>query len=258
MRISALLALEIFQVRSLSCLVPFLLLLVMKGRLPIDNLAIDNALDLGLSDCLRQLQITNPSLLLTASELKKAERDSRFVPSVAAAMASVLANSKTTKENTLNIIRNWGMIKESVEESHAVEKDSVVLPTPSDTDLKDMASDQIPLLVSYIEERMRLVILFDTPAGTSTHRKKSDIKEDSNIVDQRQPSPQSQQSVSVAIDWDMLNKESSEECDNEHVDTTNALAYEKRKKLKSIVSETVPKKSNNKIQSDDASFEDWF
>jgi hypothetical protein len=66
-----------------------------KGRLPFENSAIDTALEVALTDCLRQLQRSNPDLLLTAHELRKVERDVRYVPALSMAVASILAKSNT-------------------------------------------------------------------------------------------------------------------------------------------------------------------
>jgi len=79
-----------------------------KGRLPIDNSAIDNALELGLSNCLKQLQKTNPSLLLTANELRVVERDARYVPAVATAIASIVCKSNSqSMVNAADTARRW-------------------------------------------------------------------------------------------------------------------------------------------------------
>lgn len=54
--------------------------------------SINAALHTGLTKCLRSLQSTNPELLLTASELKKTEREVTFIPSIASALASLTLN----------------------------------------------------------------------------------------------------------------------------------------------------------------------
>ncbi len=56
--------------------------------------AINNALQAGLSACLRSLQKSNPSLLLTPSQLKKTERDVLYVPAIATAFSSMIMNSR--------------------------------------------------------------------------------------------------------------------------------------------------------------------
>ena len=80
-----------------------------KGRLPVDNPAIEDAVEVALSQCLRQLQSTNPDLLLTASELRVAERDARYVPAVASALSSILSKSARPGPLTevLQTVKHW-------------------------------------------------------------------------------------------------------------------------------------------------------
>jgi hypothetical protein len=68
-----------------------------KGRLPLNDESIDKALERGITACLRSLQITNPTLLLTSQQLKTTVRDTRYIPSVAAALACIACKSKNTK-----------------------------------------------------------------------------------------------------------------------------------------------------------------
>jgi len=72
-----------------------------------DN-AIDTALHAGLNACLRSLQKTNPSLLLTCAQLKNTERDVLYIPKIASALSSMLLNSKLTdlKEQLLSKASN--------------------------------------------------------------------------------------------------------------------------------------------------------
>jgi len=62
-----------------------------------------------LLECLRSIQKTNPSLLLTASQLKRAERDARYVPAVASSIASVIVKSENTEfaRSMAAIVRGW-------------------------------------------------------------------------------------------------------------------------------------------------------
>eukprot|EP00979_Chaetoceros_neogracilis_P006413 scaffold1307_cov260-Chaetoceros_neogracile.AAC.1 len=63
-----------------------------KGRLPMNDDSINAALQAGLNSCLRSLQKTNPSLLLTPSQLKKTERDVIYIPTLASALSSLTCN----------------------------------------------------------------------------------------------------------------------------------------------------------------------
>lgn len=68
-----------------------------KGRLPTNDADIDDALEIGLSSCLRSLQRSNPDLLLTANQLKRTERDVRYLPAIAASLASIIKKSSNTE-----------------------------------------------------------------------------------------------------------------------------------------------------------------
>lgn len=94
----------------------------MQGRLPANSIAIDNALEQGVVACLQQLQKSNPSLLLTANELRLAERDARYVPAVSYAMATILANAKDPSPTTLNRIRGWRAPMVAANDSHAIDQ----------------------------------------------------------------------------------------------------------------------------------------
>lgn len=109
-----------------------------------DNLAIDTALEVGLTECLRQLQKSNPGLLLTASELRKAERDARYVPAVSSALASILLKTNGN-DDILGRIRNWSTVVDNEDESSSLTSDQPNRGT-------------IQGLGSLIEERLRLVL----------------------------------------------------------------------------------------------------
>jgi hypothetical protein len=77
--------------------------------LPLNEKSIDDALELGISSCLQSLQISNPSLLLDANQLKKTERDVRLIPSVAAALTSMVLScgDVEAKQNMMSMIKCW-------------------------------------------------------------------------------------------------------------------------------------------------------
>mmetsp|Transcript_15518 Transcript_15518/g.31421 ORF Transcript_15518/g.31421 Transcript_15518/m.31421 type:complete len:910 (+) Transcript_15518:36-2765(+) len=80
-----------------------------KGRLPMNDKGINDALENAVSDCLRSLQVKNPRLLLTAHQLKKIERDVKYAPLVAGALASVLSRSKKQGlyQNSFTVASRW-------------------------------------------------------------------------------------------------------------------------------------------------------
>ena len=80
-----------------------------KGRLPLNDKGISDALENGVSDCLRCLQKSSKGLLLTAQQLKKVEREVKYTPSAAGAIASVLCRSrqKGVYDRAVNISSGW-------------------------------------------------------------------------------------------------------------------------------------------------------
>ena len=112
-----------------------------------DNSDIDAALELGLIECLRQLQKSNPGLLLTATELRKAERDARYVPAVSSALASILCKPSHESQALLDSIHQWSEAKYAAPNEHA----EVAV------DLR-LDHEKIQELGAFIEGRLRLVL----------------------------------------------------------------------------------------------------
>ncbi len=65
-----------------------------KGRLPLHHQPIDEALELGLKDCIVSLQSTNPDLFLTTLQLRMVERDALYVPAMASAVSRIVCKSR--------------------------------------------------------------------------------------------------------------------------------------------------------------------
>lgn len=82
---------------------------LVQGRLPLNDKGINDALENGVSDCLRCLQKSSKGLLLTAQQLKKVERDVKYAPSAAGAIASILCRSrqKGVYDRAVNISSGW-------------------------------------------------------------------------------------------------------------------------------------------------------
>ena len=80
-----------------------------KGRLPLNHTKIETALQLGLRECLRSLQKTNPTLLLTPSQLRSAVREIQYIPTTAMAISRILSTPSDTKlqEKCLDYIKGW-------------------------------------------------------------------------------------------------------------------------------------------------------
>lgn len=74
-----------------------------------NDAGIDDALELGLSSCLRSLQRSNPELLLTANQLKRTERDVRYLPAIAASLSSIIKNSSNAafRSDVYEKVMSW-------------------------------------------------------------------------------------------------------------------------------------------------------
>jgi hypothetical protein len=134
-----------------------------------------------MTNCLSQLQKTNPSLLLTPSELRKAERDARYVPAVALALSSILTKSVTEPDPTvLDRIQNWKTA------TPGIPSNVVTLPDCSSQQSiassqsiqanrndKEFSTQDVVVLGRLIEERLRSVIDF---AATKKERRKRATK----------------------------------------------------------------------------------
>ena len=74
-----------------------------------NNYAIDNALELGLVSCLRSIQKTNPSMLLTTSQLKRTERNVKYIPAVSLALSSLISNCNDAciRNKIMRKIHQW-------------------------------------------------------------------------------------------------------------------------------------------------------
>jgi hypothetical protein len=109
----------------------------LQGRLPLDNEAIDQAVEVGLTDCLRQLQKSNPTLLLTTSQLRVVERDYRYVPAISDALARMVVNCSdpTQHEDLLGTISRW-----AVPRDHTKPKEPSILDLSRDSNHDDASA----------------------------------------------------------------------------------------------------------------------
>mmetsp|Transcript_23517 Transcript_23517/g.49861 ORF Transcript_23517/g.49861 Transcript_23517/m.49861 type:complete len:928 (+) Transcript_23517:233-3016(+) len=80
-----------------------------KGRFPMNDKAIDDALENAFTECLKSLQKTSPGLLLNANQLKRLERDAKYVPAIASAISSVVCHSRQrgVHDDSLDIVFGW-------------------------------------------------------------------------------------------------------------------------------------------------------
>lgn len=96
--------------------------LLCQGRLPMNDKAMDEALEVGLLACLRSIQSTNPLLLLTTTQLKRTERDVKYLPAVASALASLVSNcNNLERQRTMNRkMINWTNTMRSSRNAYSV------------------------------------------------------------------------------------------------------------------------------------------
>lgn len=128
-----------------------------QGRLPIGNKAIDDALEIGITQCLQQLQKTNPDLLLTAAELRKAECDARYVPAVALAVATIMSNATNqTNESFVEQIQSWDESNLSLSSNN--------LNSAERNNTLELNTSMLSVL---IERRLRLVLSHQSTKSTS-------------------------------------------------------------------------------------------
>ncbi len=132
-------------------LVPaFFSLWLEQGRLPLHNQHIDEALQLGLADCIVSLQKTNPGLFLTTSQLRTAERDALYVPALASAVSRIVCNSR----NPLLRSKSMALIPKDLT--------STGLQQPFSETTEENGEEgtglEIPALASALESRLRLAL----------------------------------------------------------------------------------------------------
>lgn len=128
-----------------------------------NNHSIESALELGIMSCLKSFQVTNPSLLLTANQLKETIRDTRYVPAVAASMAFIVSRSKNSvhRATALQAVQQWSL---QVNDQTDQDQTQSMFPDSMSQSLNNSAGalDDEPFRMSAlgqaIEERFRFVI----------------------------------------------------------------------------------------------------
>lgn len=133
---------------------------------------ISDALENGIADCLRCLQRSSPGLLLTAHQLKRVERDVKYVPAVAGAIASVLCRSKKrgVSDNVTNIASGWdvevkklgvSLSRNELGQQRTRQSRSTAAETSNDPLYSSEANDErlrVDTLRLILERRLRYVI----------------------------------------------------------------------------------------------------
>jgi hypothetical protein len=176
-----------------------------------------------MTDCLKQLQRTNPNLLLTSSQLRKAERDSRYVPAVVSALASIISKSSYFTTEFHNIV-----CKLEDSNGHA---NNVEVKRRLNSNWNEPWQLTRRLLHENIEQRLRLVISED---GRRSLKKKERPQKTMEEKDQQNDNLLSQPcsstlSYSPDIDWTLLNDENEKQQTQETNETSNAPNVHPRK-----------------------------
>ena len=181
--------------------------------------------------CLRQLQKTNPSLLLTTLELRKAERDARYVPAVSLALASILTKSVTSPDPTvLERIQRWDTSAAAAIPSnvvtlsdncsqHSTSHSSVASSNDGREQGKKLSTTSVESLGLLIEERLRLVLAQSEKkktkaAATSAKQPKTENEGVDQEDEENETSVASSQELSVDeidVDWDLLQQQFEQE-----------------------------------------------
>lgn len=123
-------------------------------------------------ECLQSLQETNPELLLTAQQLKETVRDTRYIPAVAANLATIVCKSKNDElqKSLLHSVEKWKRddAPDSTEEQSQSEQEQADQQSSSTPPL------EVIKLGPAIEERLRNIcngILTSTKSKTKTSAK---------------------------------------------------------------------------------------
>ena len=145
---------------------------------------INDALENGLADCLRSLQQSNPELLLTAQQLKKVERDMKYIPAVTGAIASVLGRSLCTCsviDNAMNITCRWDDEEKAMRLKYGMELGTV--PTighaRAGTAIRANSDDErakVEALRSVLERRLRFIVSDELKDATKNDEKEQQRK----------------------------------------------------------------------------------
>jgi hypothetical protein len=169
----------------------------------VDNPAIDSALEVGLTECLRKLQKSNPGRLLTAAELRKAERDARYVPAVSSALAMIICKSQNEIPGLIRGIRRWSEVREREVELVEANEQEETIDTPSQR-------EQIEELGTLIEGRLRLVL-------SHGGKRKTNEEESGSVAESRQDGSQEQR---WEVEMDDILEQSSTESEKSNPDSS--------------------------------------
>ena len=194
---------------------------IKQGRLPLNDKGISDALENGVSECLRCLQRSSPGLLLTAQQLKKVERDAKYVPSVAGAIASVLCKSRRrgVYDNAINISSSWddGMKRmgascseNEFRTAQRNQRDRIVSATTLSHEEERLRVDA---LRSLLERRLRFVVSDEFKDAKKAEEKEKQRAERQELAAARKRAKKKKAVESDGMNSDCLDE--SESCGSE-------------------------------------------
>lgn len=188
-----------------------ILLITLQGRLPADNKAIDDAMEVGLTKCLQQLQKSNPNLLLTAAELRRVERDIKYVPALSLALASIVSNAvgPARDPQLKQQILSW---RTQGGPSNNNNHNAAEVSSRQDQETQETGStepheeSEVEQMGRSIEERLRLVLSKPEEKGK---KNKASKKAREEIVQEETEGETSEVSsiddlASLGVDWSIL------------------------------------------------------
>jgi hypothetical protein len=132
-----------------------------KGRLPMNDDAIDKALHSGILSCFRSLQHTNPKLFLSVTQLKQTELNAMYIPAFSQGISSMIVScsDESLKTRMLKLI-NDKTVPNTTDLSKAREDEA-------DEDISDASSVTMSLdhileakLSDSIEKRIRVAFAY--------------------------------------------------------------------------------------------------
>ena len=146
-----------------------------KSRLPLNDTAIDSAVETGVMECLQSLQKTNPDILLTPKQLKTTIRDTRYIPSAAAAMACVVCKSKDEnfQNHFLKMIRGWSNRETKDDSTENVSSSRRNSDAEDNDDEKEVGNDlllEVNKLGPLLEAKLRKICSISDVGKTATKK----------------------------------------------------------------------------------------
>ena len=196
-----------------------------KGRLPMNDKSINDALENAVTDCLRCLQVKNPRLLLTAHQLKNIERDVKYAPLVAGSVASVLSRSRKQAlfQTAFNDVSRWDdevkNLGVSLDRNSICQRRERVQTTSSADDERAKSLALVPM----IERRLRFVVSGAFKAHQKAEEMEYKRQRREEMAAERKKAKESKAAESDGLNSDVFSDEDS--VSNIANDANNPVRY---------------------------------